>query len=57
MQAQWPLADKVARADYVVDDSGEQSLTQRQVKNLWEKLQKIRLTAGAKKVSVPTNLP
>lgn len=57
LQAQWPLADKVARADYVVDNSGELSYTQQQVKNLWEKLQKIRLTAGAKKVSVHHNLP
>jgi dephospho-CoA kinase len=57
LQAQWPLADKVARADYVVDNSGELSSTQQQVKNLWEKLQKIRLTADAKKVSVLNNLP
>ena len=57
LQAQWPLAEKVAGADYVVDNSGELSYTQAQVQNLWEKLQKIRLTAGAKKVSVPNNLP
>jgi dephospho-CoA kinase len=57
LQAQWPLADKVARADYVVDNSGELSYTQQQVKNIWEKLQKIRLTVGAKKVSVHHNLP
>jgi dephospho-CoA kinase len=57
LQAQWPLVDKVARADYVVDNGGEQSATQEQVKSIWGKLQKIRLTAGAKKVSVPKNLP
>lgn len=57
LQAQWPLADKVARADYVVENGGELSSTQQQVKSIWEKLQKIRLTAGAKKVSVPSNLP
>ena len=57
LQAQWPLADKVARADYVVDNSGELSYTQQQVKNLWKKLQKIRLTARVKKVSVHNNLP
>jgi dephospho-CoA kinase len=39
LQAQWPLADKVARADYVVDNSGELSSTRQQVKNIWEKLQ------------------
>jgi dephospho-CoA kinase len=57
LQAQWPLADKVARADYVVDNSGDQNSTREQVKNIWEKLQKIRLTGGTKKVSVHTNLP
>ena len=40
LQAQWPLPDKVARADYVVDNSGDLSLTRRQVKNIWEKLKK-----------------
>jgi dephospho-CoA kinase len=40
LQAQWPLADKVVRADYVVDNAGDLSFTQEQVKNLWEKLQK-----------------
>jgi dephospho-CoA kinase len=40
LQAQWPLPDKVARADYVVDNAGELSATRDQVKNLWEKLQK-----------------
>jgi dephospho-CoA kinase len=57
LQAQWPLADKVARADYVVDNGGELSFTQEQVKRIWEKLQKIRLTARSKKVSVLNNLP
>jgi dephospho-CoA kinase len=40
LQAQWPLADKVARADYVVDNSGDLHSTRQQVKNIWEKLQK-----------------
>jgi dephospho-CoA kinase len=57
LQAQWPLADKVARAHYVVENGRELSLTQQQVKIIWDKLQKIRLTAGNKKVSVPSNLP
>jgi dephospho-CoA kinase len=57
LQAQWPLQKKVARADYVVDNNGKLKSTQEQVKNIWEKLQKIRLTAGAKKVSVQNNLP
>ncbi len=38
LAAQWPLKDKAARADYVVDNGGELSRTQAQVKNLWEKL-------------------
>ncbi|MFZ5447405.1 MAG: dephospho-CoA kinase [Thermodesulfobacteriota bacterium] len=57
LESQWPLADKVARADYVVDNGGKLSFTRQQVQSIWEKLQKIPLTAGAKKVSVPSNLP
>jgi dephospho-CoA kinase len=57
LQAQWPLADKAARADYVVDNGGDQNSTWEQVKNIWEELQKIRLTGGTKKVSVHNNLP
>jgi dephospho-CoA kinase len=40
LQAQWPLADKMAQADYVVDNSGDQDSTLEQVKKLWENLQK-----------------
>ena len=40
MAAQWPLADKVARADYVVDNGGELAGTRQQVENIWEKLKK-----------------
>jgi len=57
LQAQGPLADKVSRADYVVDNGGGLDFTQQQVQNIWTQLQKIRLTAGAKKVSVHHNLP
>ena len=38
LAAQWPLADKVARADYVVDNGGELAQTRRQVKNIWGEL-------------------
>jgi dephospho-CoA kinase len=38
LQAQWPLADKVARADYVVDNGGARRATARQVKNIWAEL-------------------
>jgi dephospho-CoA kinase len=38
LKAQWPLADKVARADYVVDNGGARRLTARQVKNIWAEL-------------------
>jgi dephospho-CoA kinase len=40
LAAQWPLNDKVARADYVVDNGGELFRTEQQVKNIWEKLKK-----------------
>jgi dephospho-CoA kinase len=45
LQAQWPLADKVARADYVVDNGGARRLTARQVKNIWAEL-KNQLDSG-----------
>jgi dephospho-CoA kinase len=35
LAAQWPLKDKVARADYVVDNGGSQEATAQQVKNIW----------------------
>ena len=46
LQAQWPLADKVARADYVVDNGGRRRLTERQVKNIWAEL-KNQLDSGS----------
>ena len=39
LKAQWPLAGKVARADYVVDNGGTRRSTVRQVKNIWAELQ------------------
>jgi dephospho-CoA kinase len=38
LKAQWPLPDKVARADYVVDNGGELGRTRQQVKNIWAEL-------------------
>jgi dephospho-CoA kinase len=45
LAAQWPLKDKVARADYVVDNGGSRRKTQRQVKNIWADL-KNQLDSG-----------
>ena len=45
LAAQWPLADKVARGDYVVDNGGELSYTEQQVKNIWGEL-KNQLDSG-----------
>ncbi len=39
LSAQMPLAEKRARADYVVDNSGTLEATQRQVKDIWTILQ------------------
>jgi dephospho-CoA kinase len=39
LAAQWPLKDKMARADYVVDNGGDLNHTWDQVKNIWGKLQ------------------
>ena len=46
LAAQWPLKDKVARADYVVDNGGPRRRTQGQVKNIWEEL-KNQLDSGS----------
>jgi dephospho-CoA kinase len=46
LAAQWPLADKVARADYVVDNGGSRENTWRQVKNIWGDL-KNQLDSGS----------
>jgi dephospho-CoA kinase len=48
LAAQWRLADKVARADYVVDNGGELGLTEQQVKNIWGDL-KNQLDSGGEK--------
>jgi dephospho-CoA kinase len=45
LAAQWPIADKVARADYVVDNGGSRRNTRRQVKNIWGDL-KNQLDSG-----------
>jgi len=41
IEAQMPLTDKAARADYVVDNRGPLEETRRQVQIIWEDLQKI----------------
>jgi dephospho-CoA kinase len=45
LTAQWPLADKLARGDYVVDNGGEPIFTEQQVKNIWGDL-KNQLDSG-----------
>jgi dephospho-CoA kinase len=45
LAAQWPLADKAARADYVVDNGGSRRDTARQIKNIWGDL-KNQLDSG-----------
>ena len=41
LKAQWPLNDKAARADYVVDNRGPLRETRRRVQEIWTELQKI----------------
>jgi dephospho-CoA kinase len=53
LKAQWPLKEKLARADYVIDNGGPLDHTRQQVENIWGDLKKIILTGKAKKVSVP----
>jgi dephospho-CoA kinase len=46
LKAQGGLADKVARADYVVDNGGSRRQTEQQVKNIWGDL-KNQLDSGS----------
>jgi dephospho-CoA kinase len=41
LKAQWPLADKASRADFVVDNRGPLEETGKQVQEIWTELQKI----------------
>jgi dephospho-CoA kinase len=52
LKAQWPLAEKAARADFVVDNRGTLRDTRKQVEKIYAELQKIILTGGSKEVSV-----
>ncbi len=57
LKAQWPLNDKAARADFVVDNRGTLDDTRKKVQEIWTELQKIILTGGDKRVSFDNNLP
>jgi dephospho-CoA kinase len=41
LSAQWPLGDKAARGDYVVDNRGSLAETRKRVQEIWTELQKI----------------
>ena len=41
LAAQWPLGDKAARADDVVDNRGSLAETRKRVRKIWAELQKI----------------
>ena len=41
LKAQWPLKDKAARAEFVVDYRGSLSHTRKQVQEIWKELQKV----------------
>jgi dephospho-CoA kinase len=45
LQAQWPLKDKAALADFVVDNRGPLKNTRRRVQEIWTELQKIGKSA------------
>ena len=36
---QMPIAEKIRRADFIIDNSGTKKQTQKQVKRIWQKLQ------------------
>jgi dephospho-CoA kinase len=37
-KAQWPLEEKIKKADWVIDNSGKFHQTRREVESLWKKL-------------------
>ena len=41
LKAQWPLNDKAAQADFVVDNRGPLRNTRRRVQEIWKELQKV----------------
>jgi dephospho-CoA kinase len=57
IDAQMPLKEKAARADYVVNNRGSLAETRGQVEKIWHDLQKIILTENGKMVTVTSNLP
>jgi dephospho-CoA kinase len=42
IEAQWPMAAKKARADFVIDNRGSLSDTNEQVKKLWQQLKMVK---------------
>ena len=38
LEAQWPTEDKVRRADFAIDTSGDKAGTDRQVREVWERV-------------------
>ncbi len=49
LEAQMPLRDKCARADYVVDNRGELSQTKKQIEGIWQDLKKLLDKEGKKR--------
>ena len=48
INSQMPLADKIARADYVLDNNGDQAFLEKQIKNLMTELKEIAPKYGTK---------
>ena len=48
INSQMPLADKIARADYVLDNNGDQAFLEKQIKNLMTELKEIAPRYGTK---------
>lgn len=52
MAAQWPDSRKIKAADYVIDNSGSLDSTERQVRELYQKLKDEAVTKKARKTSL-----
>jgi dephospho-CoA kinase len=47
LAAQWPIDEKKAYADYIVDNSGTPEDTERQVREIWAKLKEFQKSRGS----------
>lgn len=53
LEAQWPLSCKLAAADYVIYNQSDREALERQVADVWDRLQRVREQYGVKQDESP----